>query len=225
MGSSARQIGADYREQVTLPDGTAVNLRAVRPDDKELFVRGFARMSEQSRFLRFFSSKSKLTSTELSYLTELDGERHFAIGALSVAEDGNEDGLGVGRFVCYEQEPTVAEPAVAVIDDMQGKGLGKLLLARLVAAAAERGVLRFRCHVLSENTAAMALIHKLAPQAEEHCEDSECVIEFALDASDPEQPVATERSALEHALALAAQGALVLKRRFATLHHPPKSSG
>ena len=136
----------------------------------------------------------------------------------------------MGRFVCYENEPLVAEPAVAVIDEMQGKGLGKLLLRRLVVAAVERGVQRFRCHVLSENTAAMALIHKLAPTAEEHVEGVERIIEFDLDASDPAQPNAVEHgpvqhSVLEHALALAAEGALVLKRRFATLHHPTETDG
>ncbi len=48
--------------------------------------------------------------------------------------------------------------ASAVIDAWQGRGLGRLLLARLVAAARERGVTTFRVSLLADNTAVRALI-------------------------------------------------------------------
>ena len=64
-----------------LKDGTAVRLRLIRPDDKDRLRAGFARLSPESRYLRFFVPKSTLTDAELVYLTETDGVDHVAIGA------------------------------------------------------------------------------------------------------------------------------------------------
>jgi GNAT superfamily N-acetyltransferase len=154
---------ADYREEITLADGERVTLRLVRPADKELFVRGIQRMSPESRYLRFFTAKERLSDGELRYLTEVDQERHFALGAVRLDADGHEEGLGVARFVALDDAPGVAEPAVAVIDSMQRKGLGRALLARLLAAARERGVERFRCEVLAENTGMLEMLQRVAP--------------------------------------------------------------
>src|SRR5436189_102460 len=112
----------------------------IRPEDKPLLRRGLAKLSVESRLRRFFAARNDFTPAELVYLTEVDGKDHVAIGALR-ADDG--EGVGVARFVRHAPAGEVAEPAIAVVDDMQGKGLGRLLLARLVAAARERGVTRF----------------------------------------------------------------------------------
>lgn len=64
-------------------------------------------------------------------------------------------------FVCVAGETGVAEPAVAVIDSAQRKGLGRLLLARLAAAAEERGLKSFRCLVLSSNEPMRHLLNRL----------------------------------------------------------------
>jgi GNAT superfamily N-acetyltransferase len=159
------QFGPEYREELTLRDGSTVTLRLVRPEDKVLLVRGIGRMSPEARYLRFFTAKDHLSDTELRYLTEVDQERHFAMGALRAGPDG-EEGLGVARFVSLPTEEGVAEPAVAVIDDMQRQGLGSALLARLIEAARERGVARFRCEVLAENTAMLDLLQREGARVE-----------------------------------------------------------
>jgi GNAT superfamily N-acetyltransferase len=171
------RFGADYREVATLRDGAAVVLRPIRPDDKDLLARGFARMSPHSRYLRFFTPKACLTDEELRYLTEVDGLRHFALGATT--PDGH-DGLGVARFIQLEHEPGVAEAAIAVIDDMHGKGLGSLLFERLVAAAAERGVQRVRCHVLGSNTGMHEFLRAFAPDHTTTIESGVVTVEMAL---------------------------------------------
>lgn len=158
MSRTERFFSNQYRENVILDDGSEVGLRLVQPEDKRLFVEGFARLGPQSRYRRFFSPKKRLSERELSYLTELDGEMHFALAAVRRNAAGAEEGLGVARFVRFAGEPEVAEPAVAVIDDMQGRGLGRILLARLTAAARERGVEQFRCSVLADNAPMMALL-------------------------------------------------------------------
>ncbi len=140
-----------YRELATLRGGEVVVLRLVRPSDKETMRRGFERLSPESRYTRFFTPKVHLTTDELRYLTEVDQVHHFALGAVREHADGEEEGLGVARFISLRDEPGTAEAAIAVLDEMQGKGLGSLLFMRLVAAARERGVERVRCEVLGSN--------------------------------------------------------------------------
>ena len=74
---------ADYCEHARLRDGREVVLRLIRPDDKELLRRGFLAMSPESRYRRFFTIKHELSDDELRYLTEIDGVRHFALGAVT----------------------------------------------------------------------------------------------------------------------------------------------
>lgn len=177
-----RYFTADYVEHTTLRDGTQVVLRLVCPEDKAILAAGFARMSPQARYARFLAPKSELKPEELAYLTEMDQENHFALGAVQVDGDGkgNPIGLGIARFIRLPDEHATAEAAVAVSDEAQGKGLGKLLFLRLCAAAAERGIERFRCEVLGSNTSMSTLIQKLAPERSVHVGGGVMSIEMAL---------------------------------------------
>ena len=152
-----RRFDRAYREDLLLPGGVPAFLRLVRPSDKALLVQGLQELSYESRYLRFFSNKSRWSEAELSYLTEIDQERHLAIGAGRYGEGGAEEGIGVARFIVDEDEPAIAEAAVAVVDALQGRGLGRVLFVRLIEAARERGVTRFRAETLPENTAMQRL--------------------------------------------------------------------
>ena len=180
------KLDRDYREVATLRDGTPVVLRLIRPDDKDLLRRGFARLSPHSRYLRFFTPKDALSDDELRYLTECDQRTHVALGATTA--DGR-DGLGVARAIAEAHEPDVAEAAVAVIDDMHGKGLGSLLFMRLCAALRERGVGAIRCHVLGSNRAMQEFLERALPERHIHVEEGVVTVELALP---PLEPAAAE---------------------------------
>ena len=154
-----RVFGRDWTEESALADGRKVVVRVLRPEDAPLLAKGFEQLSAESRFRRFHGARGPLTTDELRYLTGIDGEDHFALGAVD-AKSG--EGLGVGRFVRVAGEPTVAEPALAIVDAAQRRGLGRFLLARLAAAAQERGIESFRCLVLSSNQPMRRLLAKLA---------------------------------------------------------------
>jgi GNAT superfamily N-acetyltransferase len=163
----------------------------IRPEDKDRLRDGFAKLSPESRYLRFFAAKQHLSEAELRYLTELDGIDHLAIGASRITAEGGEgDGLGVARFIRIAGEPDVAEAAIAVLDEVQGQGLGTLLFLRLVAAAAERGVARFRCDVLGENDGMVDLIDALATERKTEVSAGVLTIEFALPAVAPREAAA-----------------------------------
>jgi GNAT superfamily N-acetyltransferase len=165
MVPAARAFDRSYRETVVLPSGLSVLLRSILPEDKQTLVRALGRLSPQSRYLRFFTNKSHFTEAELRYLTEVDGENHFAIAAMRLLPDGSEEGLGIARVVRCAGEPTVAEAAVAVIDEVQRQGLGRVLFMRLALAARERGIERIRSEILAENKAIRSIIRQFAPEA------------------------------------------------------------
>lgn len=155
-----RFFTGDYAEHAALHDGTRVVLRLIRPDDKELLRAGFDRLSPASRYSRFLATKASLSDDELRYLCEVDQEDHVAIGA--VREDDPAFGLGIARFIRQPDRPDTAEAAIAVADEVQHQGLGSLLGLRLIAAAAERGVARFRFEVLGSNASMTGLLDQIA---------------------------------------------------------------
>jgi predicted GNAT family acetyltransferase len=84
---------------------------------------------------------------ELRYFTEVDHHDHEAL--VAIQPDG--DGVGVARYVRGEEDSTVAEVAVAVIDEWQGHGVGSRLLSMLAERAREEGITSFSAYVLADN--------------------------------------------------------------------------
>lgn len=151
-----------YEEPIetVLRDGTRALVRMVEASDKESLAEGMDRLSPRSRYLRFHGGIEKLTERQLEYLTDVDQRDHVAWVALT-SEQGRDVGIGVARFVRIAGEPDVAEAAITVLDDYQGRGLGTVLLGVLAAAAGRRGIKVFRSYVLGENTDMLALFEAL----------------------------------------------------------------
>ncbi len=168
-----------YLEHATLSDGHRVYLRCIRPEDKAMLVEGLGHLSVESRYRRFFTAKKSLTDGELAFLTELDGIDHIAIGA-ALEGDDHLHGIGIARVIRLKDRPEVGEPAVTVVDEMQGKGLGHLLFLRLVAAARERGITRFYCEVQVANRLIHYLLDEVPTPHRVECQGSEEIIEFDL---------------------------------------------
>jgi GNAT superfamily N-acetyltransferase len=143
-----------------LPDGTQISIRPIRPDDKPLLARGLAELSELSVRRRFLSPKPRFTSSELRYLTEVDGRNHVAI--VAQRPEDSDRLLGVARWVRMAEDPETAEVAIVVADDWQGRGVGSALAEAVAEEARLRGVRRFAATVYSDNVPAQRLMAKLA---------------------------------------------------------------
>jgi GNAT superfamily N-acetyltransferase len=150
--------------RTSLRDGTPVLVRPIRPEDKLLIRQGFDRLSPASRYRRFLAPVDELSDAELTYLTEIDYVDHFAWAA--VRADRPDEGLGVARYIRLKDEHEVAEAAVTVIDDYQGKGLGTLLLALLGSTAVAAGIRSFRAYVLEGNVPMRDLLESLGARTE-----------------------------------------------------------
>ncbi len=148
----------------TLTDGTEIEFRQIRPDDKENLETALGRLSPESRHKRFLAPKPHFNASELRYLTELDGFDHVAILA-TLADDPNAI-VGVARFVRLRDLPDTAEVAIVVGDRFQGQGLGRELGRRIADEARERDVRRFTATLLGDNVAAHRLFHAISDRLE-----------------------------------------------------------
>jgi acetyltransferase len=143
-----------------LSDGTEVFIRPIRADDKARLAAGFTRLSDTTIQRRFLGPKVRLTGAELRYLTEVDGHDHYAIVAADPRADC--DIVASARWVRTREDPEAAEAAIVVCDDLQGKGLGKLLARMLADAARAEGIRRIHATMLSDNLPALALMRVIA---------------------------------------------------------------
>jgi RimJ/RimL family protein N-acetyltransferase len=139
-----------------LRDGSSVVIRPIEPEDRELLRAGFEALSDRSRYLRFQVPMPTLSDEQLSYLTAVDHHDHEALVALDPTSGA---AVGVARFVRVGDG--VAECAVVVADDWQGRGVGTGLLDRLVERAHDEGIERFTAIVLAGNADALRLLERL----------------------------------------------------------------
>jgi len=146
-----------------LADGTEVTIRMLRPGDRESFLAGFEGLSRESRYLRFFTAMPRLPDSVLQRLLNTDGMDHAALAAW--CRTSADTIVAVARFIRLRKGGDAADVAVAVVDHMQRRGIGRLLLAHLGEAARERGIRRFRAEVLRANHAVRALVRDLDANA------------------------------------------------------------
>lgn len=138
-----------------------VELIPLGPNHRDLLSEAFARLSERSRYYRFFSPVSSLSEHELTQLTDLDMFDRFAWGLLVEG-----DAAAVGRYAKTSTDPTAAEVAVTVLDDYQGRGLGPFLVQALAVVAGNSGFRTLEFEVLSDNRPMRAILEELGAEME-----------------------------------------------------------
>jgi GNAT superfamily N-acetyltransferase len=148
-----------WRSTRTLADGTELTLRPIVASDKDEMRRAFLAASPRTRYFRFLGLAREPNDAMLRYLCEVDQRDHVAIVATMASHDlKSEEGVGVARFVRLAGEPEIAEAALTVRDDMQRRGIGKILMQALAASARAHGIRTIRAEVLADNAAMRAIL-------------------------------------------------------------------
>ena len=111
-----RPNAADYFVQENLSDGSAITIRAIRPDDKERIVAAFRELEPRSIYTRFFYLKKELSDDELRRLTEIDYVDTVVLVA-TVKKQTHEIIIGLGR---YAMNGRSAEIAITVDGGLSG---------------------------------------------------------------------------------------------------------
>jgi acetyltransferase len=92
-------------------------------------------------------------------LTQIDYDRHIALVALTET-NGRQRMIGVARAIT-DPDVKAAEFTVAVGDQWQKRGVGRILLEKCQRVGKEHGIRTFHGHVTSENTQMLNLGREL----------------------------------------------------------------
>jgi len=134
----------------------AMFLRPIRPDDAPAIVEFFSHLTAEDVRLRFFTPMVEMPKRLLARLTQIDYDREMAF----LLFNDKKEILGIGRLAA-DPDNARAEFAVAVRSDLKDKGLGTLLMQRLIAFAKARGTGELFGDVLEDNTRMLSLAREL----------------------------------------------------------------
>jgi RimJ/RimL family protein N-acetyltransferase len=148
---------AKYSEVESLRDGRRLEIRALRPADRNDFFAAVGRISTDSLYRRFFAVKREFSEKETSFFINVDFVNHVALIAV-VVEDGKAAIAGGGRYIVAS--PGQAEVAFTVADKYHGQGIGTTLMRHLVAIARDAGLKELVADVLPDNKQMLAVFRK-----------------------------------------------------------------
>jgi GNAT superfamily N-acetyltransferase len=143
---------------LALKDGQRVTIRPILPQDDAVAKTFFQGLSMTSRYSRFMRAFRDLPDNLLMQLTHVDYDVHLALIA-EVFTGGREVAIGEARYV-VSADGKSAEFAVSIADEWQGRGLGTLLLCRLIKVARKAGVEKITGETLASNATMLHLAHK-----------------------------------------------------------------
>jgi len=126
-------------EQVVPWRGGDLLVRPVRPEDAPAHLEFFAALDPSDVRARAMAAVSMLRPGDVARLTQIDYDREMAFVATRQRPDGSSETLGVARSHATPDRAS-AEFAVIVRSDLKGKGLGGVLMAKLIAHCRSAGV-------------------------------------------------------------------------------------
>ena len=128
--------------EVVLRDGRTVHLRPARAEDQAQVEDYLIGLSDETRRLRFWTTSIDVTEVATKAV-QGDAPNHLTLLALT----GKDGGTVIGGAQYIRENATRAELSVSVADELQGSGLGSLLVGNLVAAAFDAAIItsRRRC--------------------------------------------------------------------------------
>ena len=149
----------DQRRDHVLPDGTTVQIRPIRPDDRDRLLAMWSRTSAESRRLRFLGPFN-LDESNVGRFTDLDPNLQFAVVATRGRGDA-ETIVGLAQFERDPDHPEQAEFAALVEDAHQGRGVGTALVRVLAEEAADAGITHLTGDILADNVRMLNLIREI----------------------------------------------------------------
>lgn len=129
-----------------------ITIRSLRNGDAAVVQAVFDRLGPRSRRLRFGGAKNVLTARELTELARVDGDHHVLV-AWYAGEP-----VGIARLV---RDGDTADVAFAVVDTLQGNGVGSVLTQRLVEDARAAGIRTLHATMSADNAPSLALMRRM----------------------------------------------------------------
>lgn len=159
--------------------GERILLRAIKPEDGTQHVEFFGSLHPDDVRMRMFVQMRELSHAQLARMTQIDYDREMAFIATRKRPDGRFETLAVARVVC-DPDNVQGEFAVTVRSDLKGKGLGKLVMQKLIRYCRDRGVQEIVGETLSENRALLGLVKALGFSAHRSRENDTYLLKMPL---------------------------------------------
>ncbi len=179
---------AHWEADIVLSDGATAHIRPITTDDADLLVSFYARVSEESKYYRFFAPRPVLSQRDVRNYTTVDHDSRVAF-VITVGDDM----IGVGRYDRITATSPDAEVAFLVEDAHHGRGLGSVLLEHLAQAARERGIRQFIADVLPANRKMVQVFTDAGYSVTPTYEDGVLHVEFDIDPTDESLAVLAAR--------------------------------
>jgi acetate---CoA ligase (ADP-forming) len=171
----------EVREDVVLRDGSTLRLRPTVTADADALLHFFARLSPDTRHLRF-QGGVRVDEHLVAPFLRSDGEDSLSLIAELTAGDDETRIVALGTYVRLRDRAR-AEVAFAVADELQRRGIGSRLLERLAVHARRAGIERFVAQVLPENGAMLRVFGDTGFEVQRRFVDGVVEVEFELAAS------------------------------------------
>lgn len=150
----------ELERKLAVPGLGPALLRPIRPEDAPALVRLFNRLAPEDIRMRFFAPIHELSPRQLIRFSQIDYDREMAL--VLETPDGKTGGelVSVVRLSA-DPDNRQAEFAALVRSDMQGKGIGRLMMDRLIEYARRRGLGEMFGDILEDNRRMRTLCHAL----------------------------------------------------------------
>jgi len=143
-----------YTTLDTLTDGTPVKLRSIRPEDEPMMIRFYESLSDQTVARRYFVPREiegRSSHEQFARLCFIDYDREVALVAIHESPmTGQPEIIGLGRLIKAHGQ-NESGFAVVIGDQWRRRGLGTLLLRKLVNIGREERLAVIRGFVPEEN--------------------------------------------------------------------------
>jgi len=146
-----------WERHLTLPDGTAIYVRPIRPEDEALYAPFFGKVTPADLRLRFFGPVKEFNHAFIVRFTQIDYARAMAFIAL---DEATGEMLGVARLHDTDQAGC-AEYAILIRSDFKSHGLGWSLMQMIIAYARAKELRRIEGQVLHDNTPMLDMCREL----------------------------------------------------------------
>ena len=159
--------------------GERILLRPIKPEDGAQHVEFFGSLTPEDVRMRMFVHMRELSPGQLARMTQIDYDREMAFIATRKRADGSSETLGVARVV-FDPDNIQGEFAVTVRSELKGKGLGKLLMKKLIRHSRDRGAQEIVGETLSQNQALLGLVKPLGFTANRSRENDTYLLKLPL---------------------------------------------
>ncbi len=164
-----RPFPAEFVETITLRDGQPVLLRPILPEDEPLHAQFINSVSREDLYKRFFSEVGEFNHEALANFTQIDYDREMAFVAVEFNENGPSI-IGVARAL-ITPDNSDAEFAILIRSDLKGKGLGKVLMKKIISYCKVKGTKQISGMTMPTNRGMLMLAQSLGFNIDVQFED------------------------------------------------------